>query len=115
MRMIFNLLLNSLAIFVVSYILPGVKVESFWIAVIVAVVLGVINVILKPILIILTLPINILTFGLFTIVINGFLIILAGKIVPGFMVKSFWWAVLFSILISIVSSFLHSLSREGSY
>lgn len=112
MRTIFNLLVNSLAIFVVSYILPGVKVENFWIAVIVAVVLGVINVILKPILLILTLPINILTLGLFTFVINGCLILLTSRIVPGFMVTSFWWAVLFSILISIVSSFLHSLSGE---
>ena len=73
------------------------------------VVLGIINAFIKPVLIILTLPINILTLGLFTFVINALIIILTSGLVPGFKVNGFWWALLFSIVLSIVNSFLHQL------
>lgn len=111
MHVLLFLLVNSFAVFVTSYVLPGVQVESFLTAVIVAVVLGVLNVFIKPILIILTLPINILTFWLFTFVINAALVLLASAIVPGFKVNGFLWALAFSLVLSIVSSFLNSLAK----
>ena len=86
MEILINWLVSALAIMVGAYILPGVKIESFITALLIAVVLGIINAIIKPILVILTLPINILTLGLFTLVINALLIMLCAWIVPGFSV-----------------------------
>ena len=99
-------LVSTFAILAAAYLLPGVHVESFFAAFVAALVLGIINAVLKPLLIILTLPITILTLGLFTIVINALLIILAAKIVPGFTVDSFWWALAFSIVLGIINFFL---------
>jgi len=104
-----SLLLNAVAVVITAYILPGVHVDSFLTAIVVAIVLGIVNIFLKPILIILTLPVNILTLGLFTLVINGFIILLVSAVVPGFRVGGFGWAILFSIILSIVSWFLSSL------
>lgn len=109
MSILINWIVSALAILVASYILQGVHVDSFGVAFVVAVVLGIINAVIKPILIILTLPINILTLGLFTFIINGLIIILTAKLVPGFRVDGFWWALAFSIVLSIINSFLHSL------
>lgn len=109
MKIILNLLLSTLAVFVSAYILPGVKVDTFATAFIVAIVLGAINAFLRPILILLTLPINVLTLGLFTFVINALLILLVAQIVPGFRVNGFLWALLFSLVLSLINSFLHSL------
>lgn len=106
-----NLLVSGLAVFVSAYVLPGVHVDSFVTATIVAVVLGIVNAVLKPILLLLTLPINILTLGLFTFVINAVLVLLVSAVVPGFTVASFWWALGFSLVLSIVNSFLHSLTK----
>lgn len=100
-------LLSALVIVASAYLLPGVHVASFTTALVLAVVLGIINAVLKPILLILTLPITLITFGLFTFVINGLLILLASNIVPGFKVDGFWWAVLFAILLSVINSFLN--------
>lgn len=94
--------------------MPGVHIESFTTALAVAVVLGVLNVIIKPILFILTLPVTILTLGLFMFVINAFLIILTSKLVPGFIVDSFWWALLYSILISLISAFIRKYDTPES-
>ena len=96
-----------------AYILPGVSIVSFWVALVLAVVLGLINAILKPLLILLTLPFNILTLGLFTFVINSALILLSEKIVPGFQVNGFWWALLFSLVLSLVNFFFRSTSRHA--
>jgi putative membrane protein len=87
----------------VAYILPGVHVLSFWTALVVALVLGVLNILIKPLLIILTLPVTIITFGLFLLVINALIVLLTSHIVPGFRVDSFWWAFLFSILVSLIN------------
>lgn len=111
MHILLYLLVNSFAVFATSYVLPGVKVENYVTAIIVAVALGVLNTFVKPILIILTLPINILTFWLFTFVINAALVLLASAIVPGFKVNGFLWALAFSLVLSIVSSFLNSLAK----
>lgn len=112
MEVLINWLISALAILVSSYILPGVHVSGFTAALVTAVVLGVINVVIKPIILILTLPINILTLGLFTLVINAFTILLASSLVPGFRVDGFWSALIFSIVLSIVNSFLHQLRKN---
>ena len=110
MGLILRLITSALAVFITAYILPGIYLKGFFEAVIVAVVLGVINIIIKPFLLLLTLPINILTLGLFTFVINAGLILLASNLVEGFRVDGFWWAVAFSLVLSLVASFLHSLA-----
>jgi putative membrane protein len=102
-----NWLVMALAIIITSYLLPGVSVSTFVVALLVALVIGILNAFIKPILLVLSLPINILTLGLFTFVINGFLIWLTSRIVPGFHVAGFWWGVLFSIILSIVLYLLH--------
>lgn len=112
MQPIIFLLVNSLAVFVSSYILPGVKIDNFVTAIVVAIILGILNTFIKPVLIILTLPINIITLWLFVFVINAFLVLVASAIVPGFKVDGFWWALAFSLILSIVSSFLNSIARS---
>ena len=103
MKFLIKWLISTIAILITAYLLTGVVVEGFVAAIIAALVLGLINAFLKPILIILTLPINILTLGLFTLVINAFLIMLAAAIVSGFDVVNFWWALLFSLVLSIIT------------
>ena len=106
MSILINWLISALVILASAYLLPGIHVENFLTALVLALVLGILNAIVKPILLLLTLPINVLTLGLFTLVINALLIMLATMIVPGFSVDTFWWAVLFSILISLFNIFL---------
>ncbi|MBI2024233.1 phage holin family protein [Candidatus Giovannonibacteria bacterium] len=112
MPIVINWIISALAIIVVAYLLPGVTVSGFIAALITALVLGIINAFLRPILVILTLPINIITLGLFTFVINALLIMLAGAVVPGFAVRNFWWALLFSLVLTLVNYFLGSLAAE---
>lgn len=109
MKIIINWLISALAILSAAYLLPGVQVQNFIAALVTALVLGIVNALLKPILIILTLPLNFLTFGLFTLVINAVLVMLATVIVPGFTVDSFWWALLFGLLLSVINSFFRRL------
>jgi len=111
MQLIIKLLINGFAVFVTAYLLPGVHVESFLTAIIVAVVLGITNTVLKPILSIITLPINIITLGLFNFILNGLMILLVSVLVPGFSVKSIWWAILFSLVLSLVNWFLNLLTK----
>jgi len=101
-----------LAIIVSAYLLPGVAVLSFFAAFVTALVLGIINAFIKPILVILTLPLNVLTLGLFTFIINALLIMLTGIIVPGFEVANFWWALLFGLILSLVNFILHSVVKD---
>lgn len=109
--MIANLLLSALAVFITSYLLPGVRVDNFLSALTVAIVLGVVNAIVKPILTILTLPITLLTLGLFTFVINALIILFVSSLVRGFAVDGFLAALLFSLVLSIVNSVLHALTK----
>lgn len=111
MKLLVNLLVGGLAVFVSAYILPGVRVDSFVTALVVAVVLGVVNAILKPILVLLTLPITLLTLGLFSLVINAAMVLLVAAIVPGFKVDGFLTALVFSLVLSVISWFLHVLAR----
>lgn len=106
MRLILYLLISSFSIFIGSYIIPGVKVESLVTILVVAIVLGILNTFLKPILVLLTLPITIITLGIFYLILNALIILLVSAIVPGFYVSGLWSAILFSVVISIVSFFL---------
>ncbi|MEI7890395.1 MAG: phage holin family protein [bacterium] len=108
MRILLHWFLRALAIMVAAYLLPGVVLKGFFVALVVAVVLGIFNTILKPILIVLTLPITILTLGLFTLVINAGMIMLTSKFVDGFYVPSFWTALFFSLILSLVNTILHT-------
>lgn len=103
MGILINWLISALVIIIAAYVLPGVHVAGFMAALWVALVLGILNALLKPILILLTLPINILTLGLFTLVINALLIVLVTKLVPGFRVDGFGWALLFSLVVSLIN------------
>jgi putative membrane protein len=109
MNLFLKWLLTTLAILITGYIIPGVEIAGFWAALWVAVFLGVFNVVLKPILILLTLPINILTLGLFTFVINALLALLISTIVEGFYIEGLLSAILFSIVLSVVSYALNQL------
>ena len=108
MKIIIHWFLSAVAIIITAYLLPreAIFVQSFFVALVVAVVLGLLNTIIKPILIILTLPIEILTLGLFTFVINAGLVLLTSNIVAGFHVKSFWWALIFSLVLFIINAVL---------
>lgn len=112
MKFLINLLLNSLAVFVSAYILPGVEVKDFTTAVIVAIVLGIVNALIKPVFIILTLPVTILSLGIFAIFINAIMILLVSAIVPGFKVNGLAWAFVFGVMLSIVTSVLHSFEQK---
>lgn len=99
-------LISSLAIVIASYLLTGVHLNGIFAALAVALILGLLNVFIRPLFVLLTLPINILTLGLFTFVINALLILLTSAIVPGFKVDNFWWALLFGFVLSLVNTFL---------
>jgi len=106
MKFILNILIGTLAVLVTTYILPGVVIEPWTTAVVVAIVLGALNTFLKPILVFFTLPLNILTLGLFTLIINTAIVMLTSSLVPGFTVASFLDALLFSLVLSLVNYFL---------
>jgi putative membrane protein len=94
---------------VAAYVVPGVELTGLWGAVVAAIVLGILNSVLRPILLILTIPINLLSLGLFTLVINTAMVLLTAKIVPGFAVTSFGTAFIFSIVLWLVNWFLETL------
>lgn len=109
-----RLILSALAVFVCATVLPGAEVDGFLIAIVVAAVLGILNVLVKPVLVILTIPITFITLGLFLLVINTILILLVDWLVPGFSVDGFWWALVFSILLSLVNAIFGGLSSKSS-
>lgn len=112
MKFLLKWLVATLAIVITAYLLPGITITGLFAALVTALVLGLVNAILRPILILLTLPINILTLGLFTLVINAFLIMLVSWLVPGFAVANFWWALLFSIVLALVIFVLNRIVEE---
>jgi putative membrane protein len=109
MKTIIKLFLMGVAVMISAYIIPGVSVGGFLIAVVVAVILSIVNFLIKPIVTLLTLPINILTLGLFNLVINALMILLVSSIVPGFLVTGLWPAVLFGIVLSLVNGLLGTM------
>lgn len=110
--MLRNLLINTISIFAVSYVLTGIEIDTFTIAFIVAVVMAVLNVTLKPLLILITIPITIITFGLFLLVVNVLVLYAADYLIDGFHIAGFWWALAFSILVSIVNSILFGSEKK---
>ena len=114
MKFLAQLIISALAVIITSLILPGVHINSPLTGVIVAAVLAVLNAIIKPILVILTIPITVITLGLFLLVINAALILLASYLVDGFNVQDFWTALFFSIILSLVTSIFNNLSKDKS-
>ena len=112
MKFITKLLLTSFAVLVLSNLLNGIVVDNYVTAVIIAFVIAVLNMFVRPILIVLTLPVTILTLGLFLLAINAFIILMAGKLVTGFYVNGFFTALIFSVLLSIFRSVLFGLLKE---
>jgi len=109
MNILAKWLISALAVIISSYIVPGIVIVSFWTALWVALFLGLVNIFIKPIFILFTLPINILTLGLFTFVINALMVLLVSSIVKGFNVSGFLSALFFSIILSLVSYLLDNL------
>ena len=113
MKLLMKLVLSAIAVIILAKLLPGVSLDdTFTTPLIVALVLAILNVFIKPILIILTLPITILTLGLFLLIVNALIILLADKLIDGFGVSSIWTAVLFSLLLSFLQSILYSVLKE---
>jgi putative membrane protein len=104
MFLLIRFIINMVAILIISYLFPSlIWVDSFWAAFVTAFLLGIVNAIIRPILVLLTLPLTLVTLGLFLLIINGLMLWLVSALVSGFHVSGFWGAVLGSILISIVS------------
>ena len=106
MKLLLIWFLNALALLTVAYVLPGIHVDGFTAALVAALILGLINTLLRPLLILLTLPVTVVTLGLFILVINGLLFWFAGSVLKGFEVSGFWVGVLGALLYSIFSSVL---------
>lgn len=101
--MITKILVNSLGVFVIGYLLTGIQVKNYWTALWAAILLALVNAFVKPIVVFLTLPITILTLGLFLLVINALMLLLIEAFLDGLKIKNFWWAILFSILLSLLN------------
>lgn len=110
MKFLVNLALSALAIMFTAYLLPGIHVDGFVSAFLLAGVLAILNVTVKPVLVVLTIPVSVLTLGLFLIVINAGVILLADYFIPGTNIDGFWWAILFGFVVSILNSILFSLA-----
>ncbi|MFV0340251.1 MAG: phage holin family protein [Parachlamydiaceae bacterium] len=107
MDILIRLVISTLAVFVAAYILPGISLEGgFTTALVVAIVLGLVNTFIRPILLVLTIPLNILTLGLFTFVIMALMVMLVSALVPGFVVDGFWWAMAFAIIFSLINAII---------
>lgn len=106
---ILQFLLSGLAVLLSAYLLPGVDVDNYGYALLAAAVISLTNMVVKPILIILTIPITVLTLGLFLLVINAIVILLVDFFVPGFYVDGFWWALVFSLILSVFNGMFSGL------
>lgn len=111
MNGIVRFLLSGLAVLLTAYLLPGVDVTHYGYALLVAVVISIADVLVKPILILFTIPITVITLGLFLLVINAIIILLVDALVPGFQVDGFWWALAFSLIMSVFNSMFSDLSK----
>jgi len=112
MKLLIRILITSALVLLISHFMTSVHVANFETALIVAVVLGLLNVFIKPILVILTLPFTIVTLGLFLLVINAVIILLCDNIVGGFSVNSFWTALMFSVILSVCQSIVYKIVGE---
>ena len=114
MNLIIKIIISSLAVFLSAYLLPGVEVDTYVSAIWVAIVLALLNGFLKPLLIVLTIPVTLVTLGLFLLVINAAIILLADNFVDGFFVDGFWWALIFSLVLSVITSIMESIGKNES-
>lgn len=114
MKFLAQLVVSALAVVIASFLFKGVQVDSVFTAIAVAAVLALLNALVKPILVILTIPITIVTLGLFLLVINAAMIMLASEIVPGFHVSGFWTAFFFSIILALINSVFNALGGDAS-
>ncbi|MBS1658002.1 MAG: phage holin family protein [Chitinophagales bacterium] len=112
MNFVLKLLVNALAVLITSYLIPGINIDQPGWAIVIAAVLVLLDTVLKPIMIILTLPVTIFTFGLFLLVINAIVVLLAAQIVPHFEVESFWSALAFSLVLAIIQSIFENLATK---
>jgi putative membrane protein len=112
MKILFKLAVNVFALLIVEYLVPGFVFSDLWAAVVTAVVIGVVNTFIKPILQLIALPISVLTFGIGAFLINVVLLWLVSYVVPGFNIENFLTAVIASVLLTLVSWFLHKLARD---
>ena len=112
MRFLLKIIVTSLAVFFASYVLRGVFLDGFPTAILVAIVLALLNAFLRPILIILTIPVTLITFGLFLLVINGITVLIADYAIGGFNVNNIGTAIVFSIIVSITSWLLEAIAGE---
>jgi putative membrane protein len=108
-----RVLISAVVIVFLGWLLPGVAVASSWKAVVAAVVLSLINSFIKPVLVLLTLPVTIVTLGLFLFVVNALMVLMAANWIDGFRVDGFWWALLFSFLLSVINSWLQGWLLSG--
>ena len=108
---IVRLLINGMALMATATLVDGIHASGFWGAIIAALVLGIVNAIIRPILMVFTFPLNVLTLGLFTFVINAFMLMIVGALVSGFAVDGFFAALLGSVVLSVVSAILSWLLR----
>ncbi len=104
MNWLVKVILSAVAVLGSAYLIPGINVDTFFTAIVVSLVLSIINLVFRPLFVILTLPITFITFGLFLIAINAFMIMLAGSLVDGFHVSGFWSALIFSFVLSFLQS-----------
>lgn len=112
MKTLINIFFTTIFVLLLAYFMPGIRVDSFFTALIVALVLGLLNIFIKPILVLFTLPATIFTLGLFLLVINALIIMLCDELVDGFEVVDFWRALLFSLVLSFCQSLVSSLSSS---
>ena len=115
MNLLIRLFITAAVAYGLSIILKGVHIPNFTDALILAIVLALLNTFIKPILVILTFPITIITMGLFLFVINALIILLADKLMDGIRIDGFWWAVIFSLILSAASSVVYSMVEKKSY
>lgn len=109
MATLLNILVSTGAVLIGAYVLPGVEVSGFAAAVITAIILALTNAVIRPLLLFFALPINFLTLGLFTFVIDAVIILLVAALVPGFRVRGFWWALLFGVILAVINAVVHPL------
>jgi len=112
MELLLVWILNAVALLIVAYVLPGITVASFGSALVAALLLGLLNTLVKPVLILLTLPITIVTLGLFLLVLNALVFWFVGSVLKGFQVNGFWWALLGAFVYSVVSGLLSRLLAQ---
>lgn len=111
MKLLANWIIRAFVLLLATYFVPGFHIDSYLTALVVALVLGILNLLIKPLLLIFTLPLNILTLGLFTFVINAFLLALTAQLVKGFQIYSFGTALLAAIVITLLSGLLNMLIK----